>query len=57
MGISIDVELCKGCAACADACPFDAITIINDKAVLNDDLCINCKMCIRECQNKSITLT
>ncbi|MEK6222806.1 MAG: 4Fe-4S binding protein [Chloroflexota bacterium] len=31
----IDKDLCDGCGLCVQACPHDALSLINDKAVVS----------------------
>lgn len=49
-------EACRGCLAhnCMNSCPKDAISIINHKAVINQDKCIRCGKCISSCQYNAI---
>ena len=47
-------ENCCGCSACYQICPQNAITMERDKEGflypnINQDLCIDCKMCIKIC--------
>ena len=42
-------ENCTGCGDCAKYCPVNAIRIINGKAVIDHDKCIDCKLCITTC--------
>jgi NADH-quinone oxidoreductase subunit F len=47
----IDPEKCKGCTACAKACPAGAIT--GEKKgphTINEELCIKCGECARKCK-------
>ena len=39
---------CRGCLAtrCVNACPKNAITIVNHRATINHDLCITCGRCV-----------
>ena len=48
MRIVIDAELCTGCEACVNACPFGAMEMKDGKAVIND-FCNVCKGCIDVC--------
>ena len=36
MAATVNQETCVGCGACVDSCPFGAITLENDKAVIGD---------------------
>lgn len=42
---------CRGCLAtrCVQACPQDAITIVNHKAQIDHDKCVMCGKCISVC--------
>ena len=47
-------ENCSGCSACHQICPRNAITMESDQEGflypnINQDLCIDCKMCIKSC--------
>ena len=46
-------EKCIGCGTCVDSCPFDAIDMIEDKAVINDK-CTACGTCIEVCPVEAI---
>lgn len=52
---TIDKEKCTGCGQCIDACPFDAISLINGKAEIDASLCRSCNKCIRSCPVRAIT--
>jgi len=49
-------ENCTGCGLCLKVCLYDAIEIINRKAVINDN-CILCGACVDACRFKSIEIT
>ncbi|SHN56879.1 RnfABCDGE type electron transport complex subunit B [Desulfovibrio litoralis] len=40
---------CLGLGDCVRACPFDAITIKNNMAEINDALCLSCGVCVKTC--------
>lgn len=49
---------CLGYGDCASVCPVDAITI-TDKgvAVVNEDKCVSCEKCVKECPKRVISMT
>jgi 2-oxoglutarate ferredoxin oxidoreductase subunit delta len=61
--IIIDIERCKGCELCFDACPKEAIQLsdtINSKgyqfAIKVNDLCNGCASCALVCPDAVITV-
>ena len=52
----IDPEKCTGCKECVEVCPTQAISIENDKAVINKDICEECGECAHTCPEKAITI-
>ena len=52
----IDEELCTGCGACFDACPYGMIRIHDDKA-MKCDLCGGEPMCVRYCPAGALTFS
>jgi len=57
---TIDVKACTGCGDCIPECPFDAISMVEDKgktvAVINNTLCKGCGMCTPVCPTDAIDL-
>ncbi len=49
MPVVVNEENCKGCKLCVTACPYAAISIQEEKAVLNAG-CTNCGACIDSCE-------
>ncbi len=45
---------CIGCSKCQQACQFDAITIENNLAYINDDKCRLCRKCVSVCPTGAI---
>jgi ferredoxin len=46
MAIKVDVSKCDACGSCVEVCPVEAITIVDDHAVIDPDECIECLSCI-----------
>ena len=55
MAVNINKAKCTGCEDCVDVCPVEALSIENDKAVVNDE-CIDCGVCIDECPSGALSL-
>lgn len=49
-GITVDKNKCIGCTLCVKACPFDAITMIDKKAVIDLEKCQLCNSCVETCK-------
>ena len=47
--IRIDARKCSACGGCIDLCPPAAVSLVSDKAVIDDALCTNCAICIKVC--------
>ena len=48
---SFNSELCRGCKKClvAEGCPSGAVSIVDGKAVVDDNKCTKCGVCIGKC--------
>jgi len=53
--LMIDTETCTGCGACVDICPFAALDLVDNVAVVNED-CTACGACISECPVEALSL-
>lgn len=53
MGVWIEFELCNGCKRCFKSCPYDAIAIQAEKAVVLER-CTSCGACIEVCRQGAI---
>jgi ferredoxin len=53
-----DTELddCIGCGACADICPVDAVTMVDERPVVDNEWCIGCGVCAVSCPAEVISI-
>jgi ferredoxin len=49
-----DLSRCSGCATCVDFCPVQAISIVNDKCLIDSGKCIGCGQCELHCPEEAI---
>ena len=56
MEIKINEETCNGCSLCKKVCLYDAIEIVDGKAIVNEN-CVFCGACIEVCKLNSIEIT
>lgn len=49
-GITVYKDKCIGCSLCVKACPFEAITLVHRKAVIDLDKCTLCSSCVEACR-------
>lgn len=45
---------CIGCGICVKNCPYQAITLVNNLAVIDREKCTNCQICVSKCPTKAI---
>jgi ferredoxin len=55
MAAKVDKEKCTGCGDCVEACPLDAITVVDDTAVINDE-CAECGACLAACPHDALSM-
>jgi ferredoxin len=48
--------LCRGCGDCAEVCPFDAISVRNERSVVDTDACMGCGVCVDKCEQGALSL-
>ena len=56
MSIAIIIEKCTGCSLCVKACPFDAIRIMDKKAIIDLHKCTICGACKDACKFKAVMI-
>ncbi|MCP4652872.1 MAG: electron transfer flavoprotein subunit alpha [Candidatus Omnitrophica bacterium] len=55
-GIKVINESCVGCGVCLKACPVDAISMVDKKAVIDLDRCTLCGACVSSCKFNAIQI-
>ena len=48
--------LCEGCRTCIEHCQFNALEMIDQKALVIEEDCFGCGVCVDQCQQNAITL-
>lgn len=46
--MDIKTDVCNGCGQCVIVCPVQAITMVDNKAVIDEELCVECSVCYRD---------
>jgi ferredoxin len=54
--VHAEQETCEGCGICVERCQMEALTLKDDKVVLDLDHCIGCGLCVTTCSTDSLTL-
>jgi len=52
--VKVDKNKCTGCETCVEACPVEAIKMVDEKAEVNRDECVECGTCIETCPQEAI---
>lgn len=50
----VHAEDCIGCGECVERCSQEALALVDDKAVMDEDRCIGCGECLLNCPNDAI---
>ncbi len=53
MLIRVDIEKCTGCGTCVNVCPFGAIILDKEKAIITE-ACTLCGACVESCPEEAI---
>jgi len=51
-----DFDGCIGCGACAEICPVDAVSMAEERPVVDQDWCIGCSVCAVSCPTGAISI-
>ena len=52
----VDADLCIACGTCIEGCPVQAVSLVNERAYIEDDDCIRCYCCHELCPEEAIGL-
>lgn len=54
--LTIDADVCVGCAHCMRVCPTEAVRVRQGKAMLKNNRCIDCGECFNVCPSGAIII-
>ncbi|MCI8689952.1 MAG: 4Fe-4S binding protein [Oscillibacter sp.] len=57
MPVTIVLEKCISCGACAVLCPQKAITLQRGGARIDSSRCTGCRLCVNKCYTRAIRVT
>lgn len=52
----VEASECTGCGICEEMCPMEAISLVDDTALINEKKCIGCGVCSHHCPVSAIKL-
>jgi uncharacterized Fe-S center protein len=52
----IDLSKCTGCGQCVEACAFEALSLLEEKMVRDEEKCMNCNYCLYTCSEGVFSL-
>jgi NAD-dependent dihydropyrimidine dehydrogenase PreA subunit len=55
MPLFVESEKCDGCRLCVSVCPVQAISLVENKALIDQNRCSECLLCLDECPTKAIS--
>jgi len=50
----IDPEACRKCLKCLEACPYEAISVVQQKIVVDGEKCDGCRLCVAICPEGAV---
>jgi ferredoxin len=56
MPANVDQQKCNGCETCVEECPSEAISVVDEKALVDTDTCIDCGACVEACPEEAISM-
>lgn len=55
---TVEPDQCVGCGVCEDErCPFEAVRVVDDVAMVNSEQCIGCGLCATTCEEEAINMS
>ncbi|MBP7563957.1 MAG: 4Fe-4S binding protein [Candidatus Cloacimonetes bacterium] len=52
--VYVQKSKCVSCQDCVKTCPVNAVSIVQNKAVIDTEKCINCNLCVKACTYQAI---
>ncbi len=52
--VYVQKSKCVSCLDCVKTCPVNAVSIVQNKAVIDTEKCINCNLCVKACTYQAI---
>jgi dihydroorotate dehydrogenase subfamily 1 len=53
----LDVDACTGCGLCVTSCVYDAIHVVDEKAIIAVDKCYGCGLCATRCPVRALSIS
>ena len=54
--VTANPEICEGCGVCTDRCQMDALSLGDERVVMDSNRCIGCGLCISTCPTGALNL-